>query len=97
MIRLTQRLINHGVFGLIFAISMLALVLTLIPEPRWSSFLPTAVSVVVTGMLWLAYWRGCGRSRGVSLLPLPPLSVTLTPASPDDVVPSVEIRRRLGC
>ncbi|MCS6938604.1 MAG: STAS domain-containing protein [Roseiflexaceae bacterium] len=65
MIRLTQRLINHGVFGLIFAISMLALVLTLIPEPRWSSFLPTAVSVVVTGMLWLAYWRGYEWSRYV--------------------------------
>lgn len=63
VIRLTQLLINLGAFGLIFVVAMLALLLTLFPTPRWSSFLPTAVSAMVTGALWLAYWRGYEWSR----------------------------------
>lgn len=57
MIRLTQRQINHGAFGLINGLSVLTLVISFFPEPRWDAIIPIIAGLALSSGLWFAYWR----------------------------------------
>jgi anti-anti-sigma factor len=65
MFVLTQRQINHGVFGLLTIISCAILLLIIFTEPSLLTVLPTLVTCAVCGGLWLAYWRGWETARPV--------------------------------
>lgn len=56
---LTQRQINHGVFGLLFIVTAATLTLLLFrPNVIGSSLVLAAGAFGVCGLLWVAYWRG---------------------------------------
>lgn len=63
MIRLTQRQINHGTFGLITGLSVLILIISLFPEPQWQAIVPIIAGLTTSSGLWYAYWRRWEPSR----------------------------------
>lgn len=63
MIRLTQRQINHGTFGLLSGMSFVGLLLSFFSGGGWQSVMPIAVGVAMSGSLWFAYWRGWEPAR----------------------------------
>lgn len=68
MIRLTQRQIDHGVFGLITGALAVALIVRLF-ESSASPLTPlTAVTLVISAALWLAYWRRWAYAKHVLVI-----------------------------
>ncbi|MCS6842239.1 MAG: STAS domain-containing protein, partial [Roseiflexus sp.] len=63
VIRLTQRQINHGAFGLISGMAAVILLMALFSPPMRSSFMPIATGLAISSGLWFAYWRGYEWSR----------------------------------
>ncbi|MCS6842542.1 MAG: STAS domain-containing protein [Roseiflexus sp.] len=68
MIRLTQRQINHGAFGLINGLSVLTLVISFFPEPRWYAIIPIIAGLALSSGLWFAYWREWDPARPVLIV-----------------------------
>jgi anti-anti-sigma regulatory factor len=68
MIRLTQQQINHGVFGLLTGLAVIALFLSVFPEPRLSTIVPVVAGLAISGGLWFAYWRGWESARPVLIV-----------------------------
>jgi rsbT co-antagonist protein RsbR len=68
VIRLTQRQINHGAFGLLVAVTLATLVNGLIPAPQLSVLVPAGGGLAICGGLWFAYWRGWQIARQVSIV-----------------------------
>ncbi len=65
MIRLTQRQINHGTFGLLNGLALIVLLLSIpsLFEGKWNTTIIITVGLVISGSLWFAYWRGWEPAR----------------------------------
>ncbi|MBO9344003.1 MAG: STAS domain-containing protein [Roseiflexus sp.] len=63
MIRLTQRQIHHGTFGLLNGLGLFTLTVALFPEPQWLTIIPIIAGLAFGGGLWFAYWRGWEPAR----------------------------------
>jgi anti-anti-sigma regulatory factor len=65
VIRLTQRQINHGTFGLLNGMVAIGLLIAFLSfsEGGWSTIIPVATGMVISGSLWFAYWRGWESAR----------------------------------
>lgn len=90
MIRLTQRQIEHGVFGVAtVGLFLLCVINTLSPAPP-VPVLDSAIAVLVFGGVWAAYWRGWKYARQLLIIGLALLTIFGIPAaSLQDFVPSV--------
>lgn len=63
IVRLTQRQINHGIFGFCFSMSLIALAVALAVE-EMNRLIPTAVACgIVSAVLWAAYGHGWEPAR----------------------------------
>jgi len=70
MIRLTQQQINHGIFGLLTGMAVIALFLALFSEPRLSTAISVIAGLAISGGLWFAYWRGWEPARPLLIVTL---------------------------
>ncbi len=68
MIRMTQRQINHGVFGLFNGMAMVGLLLSFFPQPTWEGIFPVFMSMVIGSSLWFAYWRSWEPARPLFII-----------------------------
>ncbi len=68
MIRLTQQQINHGVFGFLTGLAVIALFLAFFPEPLLSTIVSVLAGLVISGGLWFAYWRGWEPARPLLII-----------------------------
>lgn len=63
MFQLTQRQINHGVFGLTTGLTAIGLVFVFFVFPRWNVLASGIAALVFSSSLWFAYWRGWDQAR----------------------------------
>ncbi|ABU59894.1 STAS domain-containing protein [Roseiflexus castenholzii] len=68
MIRLTQRQINHGVFGLLNGLALIAIGFSIFPTPQWHAIIPVLAGLAFGSSLWFAYWRGWEPARPLLIL-----------------------------
>ena len=60
---LTQRQIHHGVFGLVTVGGLLLLISSLATALNTREIATILIGTVLSGGLWIAYWRGWGHAR----------------------------------
>jgi len=63
MVQLTQRQINHGVFGLTTGLAVITLVFVFFVDPQWHVLAQALVIFAFSGALWFAYYRGWDQAR----------------------------------
>ncbi len=90
MIRLTQRQINHGVFGLVtIGLFLLFVHNVIVPDPPVPP-LESCVAVLVFGGIWAAYWRGWRYAESSLIIGVTLLTMFGIPQETiSDFVPSV--------
>ncbi|MFQ3684779.1 STAS domain-containing protein [Roseiflexus sp.] len=60
---MTQRQINHGIFGLFNGMALIALLFLFIIQLDWRSIVAVVAGLVSSSSLWFAYWRGWEPAR----------------------------------
>jgi anti-anti-sigma regulatory factor len=63
MVQLTQRQINHGVFGLTTGLAVITLVFVFFVDPQWHVLVQALVIFAFSSTLWFAYSRGWDEAR----------------------------------
>lgn len=65
---LTQRQINHGVFGLTVGMSAITLISLLITVSSWDVLAQAFLTLALSSALWAAYWFGWEQARYVLII-----------------------------